>query len=324
MKEFVTRIKKSDSFFGGMIAVVMFCVLAFFSPYFFKANNLLSLQAAIAPSAIIAIGMMILMIMGMLDMSVGSIMGLSGIVTGYVLSKGMGITMAIVAGLATGLVIGIANGMLVAYGKVIPLIATLGTMTIFRGVCEMVMSSDMATYLTGFPEAFLKFGSGKIFGLLPMVYLCLIIFVVFWFITRKTYFGRQIYYIGNSMENSRLMGINVEKMTIIAYAISGVLSALAGIVSVARFEAASRYLGQDMQMNILIACIIGGGSMNGGKGSVIGAMFGTIFIALLSNAFTLFMIKPQWQSVILGAVLLLVVAADGYLYIKKMRKLGKM
>lgn len=323
MKKFYTKIRKNDGFFGGVIALLIFLVLGIFNPYFFRLNNLDSLQTSIAPNAIIAIGMMILMIMGKIDMSVGSIMGLSGIVTGFVLSQGMGIFLAVAAGMATGIGIGLLNGLLVAYGNVLPLVATLGTMTIFRGVCEMIMSSGAATWLTGFPQAFTDFGNKKLLGIYPMVFVCIMLYVLFWFFTRKTYLGRKIYYIGNDEKNAELMGIHVKRMTLCAYVVCGLLCSTAGIMSVARFEAASRYLGQDLQMNILIACIIGGGSMLGGKGNIAGAFFGTIFIALLSNAFTLFMINSQWQSVILGGILLLVVAMDGYVYISKMRKLGR-
>jgi len=318
------NLRKKDSFFGGLIVIAAFLILLVFSPYFLNQNNLDSLQTAIAPNAIIAIGMMILMIMGKFDLSVGSAMGFSGIVTGFFLSQGHSILFAVLAGMAAGCFIGLINGLLVVYGNILPLIATIGTMTIFRGFCEMIMTSNMAMSLTGFPQEFINIGNRKLLGIYPMLWICIILLVLFWFITKKTYAGRVIYYIGNSAENAQLMGINVNKTVLLAFLLSGALSALGGILSVARFESASRYLGQNLQMTILIACIIGGGSILGGKGDMLGALFGTIFVSLLANGFNLFWVNPQWQSVIIGAILLTVVAIDGYVYLRKMRKLGKL
>ena len=324
VKRLAEDLRKKDSFFGGIIATTAFLALLVFSPHFHNPNNLDSLQAAIAPNAIIAVGMMILMIMGMFDLSVGSIMGFSGIVTGYFISRGYSIPIAVLAGMATGCGIGLINGLLVAYGKILPIIATIGTMIVFRGFAEMIMTSNMAMSLTGFPREFIALGNRKLLGIYPMLWICIIMLVLFWFITKMTYAGRVIYYIGNSAENAKLMGIDVNRTVILAFLLSGVLSALAGILSVARFESASRYLGQNLQMTILIACIIGGGSILGGKGDMLGALFGTIFIVLLSNGFNLFEVNPQWQSVTIGAILLLVVVANGYFYLKKMRRLGKL
>ena len=323
MKKWYTALRKQDSFFGIVITLVSFLILAIFSPYFFTINNLDSLQTSIAPNAIIAIGMMMLMIMGMFDLSVGSVMCLSGVVTAYLLSRGMGIFAAVAGGMLTGAVIGTINGVLVAYGGIEPLIATIGTMYVFRGISETIMTSDLATSLTGFPEGFNRFGSGKFLGLYSMVWICILLLALFIFLTKRTYVGRKGFYIGCSRENARLMGINVKRHVLGVYILSGMLSAIAGILSIARFETASRYLGKDLQMTIMIACIMGGGSLLGGKGDIQGALFGTLFISFLSNGFNLFEINPQWQNVTIGTILFLVVAADGFLYIKRMRKKGK-
>lgn len=315
--------RRQDSFFGILITVIVTLILAVFSPYFFTVSNLDSLQTSIAPNAILAIGMMMLMIMGKFDLSVGSSMCLSGIASAYCLSRGMGVAVSVLAGLGVGLIIGAINGILVAYGKIEPLIATIGTMYVFRGMSEMIMTSTMATTLRGFPDAFIAMGNRKILGLYPMVWICLILLVFFGFVLKHTYMGKKNYYIGCSASNAALMGINVKLHLFLFYVISGVLASLAGILSVARYETASRYLGKDIQMNIMIACIIGGGSLLGGKGDMLGALFGTLFISLLSNGFNLFEINPQWQNVTIGGILLLVVAADGYVYLKRLRHQGK-
>ena len=320
-------LKKQDYFFGLLISLAFAIVLAIFSPYFFKVNNLDSLQTTIAPNAIVAIGMMLLIIMGMFDLSVGSVMGMSGIVTGYVLSRtelvsAWGeptvIIVAVLAGLAVGLIVGFVNGALVAWAKIVPLISTIGTLYIVRGLAEMIMTGDAGYSIIGFPEPFINFGRMKVLGLYPMMWICIILLVLAGLVLSKTHTGRKLYYIGGNRNSAISLGMNVSKVTIMSFMISGLLASLAGILSVARYESASRYLGVDLQLDILIACIIGGGSLLGGKGDMWGAFFGTAFVTLLQNGFNLFEINPLLKSVVVGGILVLIVAVDGYIYLKKM------
>jgi len=323
LKRAYLSFKKQDSFFGVLASAAFFLVLALFSPYFFQANNLLSMQALIAPRAIMAIGMMLVVIIGMFDLSVGSVMGLAGILCGFLLSQGVAVPLAILLSVALGALIGLLNGVLVAVCNIIPLIATIGTMYIFRGFCEMIMTSNLAMSLRGFPQSFLNFGSMTFLGIYPMLWIMIVLLVVTEFILKRTYFGRQLYYIGGNPSSARSLGFNVKGAIIVCFVISGTLAALAGVLSIARFQSASRYLGQGLQMDILIACIIGGGSLMGGKGDMKGAFFGTAFVALLENAFNLFEINSLFKSVVVGAALILVVLFDGYVHLKKMRELGK-
>ena len=318
------KFKQQDSFFGVLTSLFFFLVLALGSPYFFMHNNILSLQGVIAPRVIMAIGMMLVVILGMFDLSVGSVMGLGGIICGFLLSRGVPVLPAVAASVLAGAVIGLINGFLIAVCDIIPLIATIGTMYIFRGFCEMIMTSNLALSLTGFPESFLRFGSGTWLGLYPMTWIMIVLLVVVQFLLKKTYAGHQLYFIGGNRQSARSLGMNVRRATILSFIASGALASLAGIVSVARFQSASRYLGQDLHMDILIACIIGGGSLMGGKGDMLGAFFGTAFVALLENAFNLFEINSLFKSVVVGGVLVLVVLFDGYVNITKLRKLGKL
>lgn len=325
-------LKKQEYFFGLLMTVLFFIILAIFNPYFLSVDNFDSLQTTIAPNAIVAIGMMLLMVLGMFDLSVGSVMGMSGIATGYVLSRtalvaSWGntwvIVAAIAAGLAVGLIVGFINGILVAWGKIVPLITTVGTLYIVRGLAEMIMTGKEAYSLNGFPQAFVDFGNTKILGLYVMTWICIILLIVTGLILKNTHTGRSLYYIGGNQRSAVSLGFHVNKVTILTFILSGLLSSVAGILSVARYQSASRYLGKDLQLDILIACIIGGGSLLGGRGSMWGVLFGTAFVTLLQNGFNLFEINPLYKSVIIGGMLVLVVAADGYLYLKKMRELGK-
>jgi len=323
MKKFLTQLRNQDAFFAGILTLAFFLILAVFSPYFFLQNNFLSLQAVIAPRAIIAIGMMLLVIMGMFDLSVGSVMGVAGILCGYLLSRGVPISVSVIAAIGAGMLVGLINGLLVAVGNVSPLIATIGTMYIFRGICEMIMTSDLAMSLTGFPQSFLAFGGNTLYGLYFMTWIMIALLLVVQFIIKRTYWGRSIYYIGGNPSSAVSLGFKVKKTTIICFVISGALAALAGVLSIARFQSASRYLGQDIQMDILIACILGGGSLLGGKGDMLCAFVGTAFVSLLQNGFNLFEINPLLKSVVVGGILVIVVIMDGYIHLKKMRALGK-
>lgn len=323
MKNLLIKLKNQDSFFSFLASSFFFLILAVFSPYFFKANNLLSLQAIIAPRVIMAAGMMLVIALGMFDLSVGSVMGLAGILCGYLLSRQVPIMITILAALGAGLVVGIINGFLITFGKIIPLIATLGTMIILRGFAEMIMTSKLATSLTGFPKQFIDFGNNSFFGIYTMLWIAIILLAMIQFFIKSTYIGHQIYYIGGNKESAKSLGFSVKWITLGCFAISGFLAALAGVLSIARFQSASRYLGQGIQMDILIACLIGGGSLHGGKGDMKGAIFGTVFIALLENSFNLFEINSLFKSVVIGAVLVIVVMFDGYVHLNKMRKLGR-
>lgn len=323
LKQKWSALRSQDSFFAILLSFVFLLILAFGSPYFFMSNNLLSLQTVIAPRAIIAIGMMLLVIMGMFDLSVGSVMGVSGILCAYLLSIGVPALVSVLASIALGMLIGFINGVLVAWGKIVPLIATIGTMYVFRGFAEMIMTSNLAMSLRGFPQAFLDFGGNTILGMYSMTWIMLFLLILIQFLLKRTYIGRSLYYIGGNPASAKSLGFNVNAMTIAAFVCSGAFSALAGVLSIARFESASRYLGQDIQMDILIACIIGGGSLLGGKGDMLGALAGTVFISLLQNAFNLFEINTLLKSVVIGGILVLVVIMDGYIHLKKLKALGK-
>ena len=323
LKSLYSWLRAQDSFFALLLSLTFFLILAFGSPYFFLPNNLLSLQTVIAPRAIIAIGMMLLVTMGMFDLSVGSVMGVSGILCGFLLSRGVPVSISVMAAIGLGMLVGFINGALVAWGKIVPLIATIGTMYIFRGFAEMIMTSDLAMSLRGFPQSFLDFGGKTFLGMYSMTWIMLILLIVVQYLLKNTYWGRGLYYIGGNASSAKSLGFHVNYATIFCFMTSGALSALAGILSIARFESASRYLGQDIQMDILIACIIGGGSLLGGKGDMVGALAGTVFISLLQNAFNLFEINTLLKSVVIGGILVVVVIMDGYVHLKKMRALGK-
>lgn len=321
--QFLKNQRNQGYFISMLMCLLLIVFLAVFNPYFLTRSNMLSLQALVAPRTIIAIGMMLLISMGVFDQSVGSIMGMTGIICAYLLTRGLPVAVCVLIALAFGTLTGAFNGFLVAKGKILPLIATVGTMYVFRGVGFMIISNEVSGSLSGFPQSFLNLGSGTWFGIYPMTVIMLVLLVVFQYAIKCTYLGKRLYYIGGNPASAKSLGFNVDRAQIIAFMICGALCALAGVLSIARFESASRYLGDGLQMDILIACIIGGGSLAGGKGDMLGAFFGTLFVCLLQNCFNLFEINSLLQSVVTGATLVVVVTIDSSLQLKKMQALGQ-
>lgn len=307
---------------GLALLLLSFLVLA--RPNFLDQVNLESLQTSLAPYGIMAIGMMILLISGVFDLSVGSTMGLGGLVSAITLTQGASPVVAVLAGIFSGLGVGLINGVIVEIAGVNALIATIGTMYIGRGISEIVLVGRGYAGFTDFPENFINLGRGQFLNAYYMFWILLVLVVIFQFILRYTKFGRQLYYIGGNYESAEHLGINARRIRILAFTLSGFLAAFAGILVTARAGIANRYTGVGAHMDVIIACIIGGGSLIGGQGSIIGALSGMVFMVLISNAFNLYAIPPQWQNILVGFILLVVITVDGYVSLNKQKSLGKL
>ncbi len=314
---------KKNEVVSVTLAVLLLVFLIVARPNFLEQVNIESLQTAIAPYGIMAIGMMILLISGVFDLSVGSTMGLGGLVSAICLTVGISPLLAILAGIFSGLMVGLINGVIVEIAGVNALITTIGTMYIGRGISEIVLVGRGYAGYTNFPEKFNNLGRGQFLGFYYMFWILLALLVIFQLVLRYTKFGRQLYYIGGNYDAAEKLGINNRKVRIISFVISGILAASAGILVTARAGIANRYTGVGAHMDVIIACIIGGGSLIGGQGSIVGAFSGMVFMALMSNAFNLYAIPPQWQNILVGAILLIVIAVDGYVSLNKQKRLGK-
>lgn len=305
------------------LAVLLMVFLIIARPNFIDRVNIDSLQTSIAPYGIMAIGMMVLLISGVFDLSVGSTMGLGGLVSAITLTMGASPGVAILVGILSGLLIGLINGLIVEVAGVNALIATIGTMYIGRGISEIVLVGRGYAGYTNFPESFNNLGRGQFLNIYYMFWILLVLLVIFQLVLRYTKFGRQLFFIGGNYEASEKLGINARRIRILAFVLSGVLAAFAGILVTSRAGIANRYTGVGAHMDVIIACIIGGGSLIGGQGSIVGAFSGMVFMVLMSNAFNLYAIPPQWQSILVGIILLIVIAVDGYVSLSKQKRLGK-
>lgn len=321
MKNTFNQLLRSKESIVLAIIIAFILILSFGSDTFINRTNFESLQTSIAPSAIIAVGMMILLISGVFDLSVGSVMGLSGVVVSLLLLTDIPVPLAILGGLGVGIVFGLFNGFLVAFVGVNPLIATIGTLYIGRGLVDALLRGERSHGVQISKESFIILGSGKTFGIYNMFWIMLLIIIIAQFVIQKTYIGRQLYYIGGHMESARLMGIKVKRIRIITYTLSGFLASLAGLLATARFEISSKFLGLNLELQIVIACLIGGASIAGGQGSIIGGLLGVTFMSLIVNLFNIMEISSFWQNLVVGVILIFVVFLDSFLNMRRQNRL---
>lgn len=324
MKDLLLRIVRRKEIVVIVITIILFLILSIgASSTFLTLVNFESLQASIAPNAIVAVGMAILLISGVFDLSVGSVMGLSGAMTALVLSQGLPSAPAVLVGLGVGLGFGFFNGFLVAYGGVNPLIVTIGTLYIGRGLVNAVMRGTLRYGIKIDNPSFLVLGQDKSLGLYNMFWIMIVVVVAAQFITLKTNPGRRLYFIGSNYEAARLVGIKVKRTRLVTFMLSGFLAALAGVLATSRFGISSLYLGLNLELKIIISCLLGGASIAGGQGLVVGSLLGVVFLAMVVSVFNILEISPYWQNIIVGAILVFIVSLDAYLVTKRKKALGE-
>lgn len=322
MPAFIKDLAKRGEFVVAALCVLLVLVLLAGSDTFLSATNINSLQKSVAPSAIIAVGMLLLLVCGVFDLSVGSTMCLCAVVCVNTLDAGwpMAAGLALTAG--TGMLVGAVNGFLVSYCGINPLIATIGMQYVAYGAAMNMGTLYQKT--PSLPESFTLLGSGQALGVYWMVWILILVAAAFSFLLHRAPPGRQLYCIGGNRHAAEQMGFNAKRMIFGCYVVCGLLVAVAAALSVAYDGNASRYLGSGMELNVIIACILGGASLGGGKGTCVGAVLGVAAMSLITNAFNLLRVPSQWQNIVIGMLLVAVVASDGYLTLKKMRQAGRL
>jgi ribose transport system permease protein len=286
---------------------VMVVVITRITPHFLTGINMRTLGMAAAFPGIVVIGMTILMIGGGIDLSVGSTYGLAAIVVGMWISAKLPLAPGLLLGLLIGLGIGSINALLINRFMLSPFLATLGTMSIFRGLLWVVSGGHSIVGMTG---AFTSIGQVKLLGVQSPVYIMLALVIIFDFLLRRSTFLRQMYYIGINRSSAVAAGIPVARATSAAYILSAMLAAFAGILDGARLGAVYIQSGSGMEFQVITAAVIGGTSLSGGKGTIFGSLLGVFVMVILTNAFNLVGVSMYWQSVLVGIVLIVVVALD--------------
>ncbi len=274
---------------------------------FFTLGNLSAILRNLAFEGILATGMMLLLVAGVFDLSVGSMASLSGVVAGWLMKKaGWPVPLAVAGALGTAAFGGFLNGVIVAKVRVNALITTLGTMGVFSGIALLIGGPG----ITFLPESFSRLGQEEFLGIQAPVWLMAALAGTAGFLLWRTRFFRQYYYIGSNPKAAHLSGINVEGMQILAFTIAGTIAGLAGIVYASRIQTASSTVGVGAELQAITAVILGGASLTGGRGTIFGAMVGVFFMALMKNLLIILRTSSEWQGIILGAVLVLAVGAD--------------
>ena len=287
---------------------VLWLGLSLASPYFFEMKNAMNIGLFAAIKGISATAMTIVILSGGIDLSVGSIMGLSGMVVAIVATYTDNVFVIVASGLAAGIACGLVNGLIVTKGKINSFITTISTLLIFRGIAYITMDGG-AVIISN--DALKWFGRGYVFKIIPVpLVLMLICFIIIGFILEKTEFGRNVYSVGGNTTASFLSGIRVDRTIFMVYVISGFMAGFAGLLIAAQSGAGLPQAADGWQMDIIAAVILGGASLTGGKGNLIGTLLGILLLQTLSNGMTLLNIPSFWQMVAKGGVLIFAVVMD--------------
>lgn len=291
--------------------LILIVVVSTLSPNFFTLNNIFNILQQTSVNAIMAVGMTLVILTSGIDLSVGSLLALTGAVAASMVGADINALVAVVGALALGAAIGGVTGIIVAKGKVQAFIATLVMMLLLRGVTRVY--TDGSPINTGFSDnadLFSWFGIGRPFGIPTPIWLMMIVFLSAWYLLHHTRLGRYIYALGGNESATRLSGISVDKIKIIVYALCGLLAALASIIEVARLSSAQPMAGNGYELDAIAAVVLGGTSLAGGKGRIIGTLIGALILGFLNNALNLLGISSNYQMIVKAVVILLAVLVD--------------
>jgi len=294
--------------FGALLGLVLLSlVFALSTDHFLQVNNMLTIALQTSIVAIVAIGQTYVIIKGGIDLSVGSIVALSGVICGNLMKAGSPIWLAALAGILMGTVCGILNGLIISYGKLPPFIVTLGMMGIARGAV-LVITDGIP--VAGLPKAFGKLGGGTILGIPTPVLIMIALAVLMAFVLARSRFGRSVYAIGSNEKTAYLSGINVIRTKIGVYGLSGLMAGIAGIILTSRLVSAAPTAGQNYELDAIAAAVIGGASLNGGVGSIAGTFIGAFIMGILRNGLNLLSVSYYWQQIAIGIVIIAAVYID--------------
>ncbi|UGY10677.1 MULTISPECIES: ABC transporter permease [Phyllobacterium] len=298
----------------GLALVVLIIVFSVTTQHFLTASNITNILTQVTINLVLSIGMTFVILIGGIDLSVGSVLSFCAVVAGTVmtlpgLDPALAVTLAVISAVIAGIGFGLFNGFISAYWAIPSFIVTLGTLNIARGAALQVTN---ASTIYSFPAAFNAFGSRTIYGVPVLFLIALLLVAIAWFVLAKTVFGRVLYGIGNNEEAARLAGHNIFFYKIAAFTICGALVGIGAIIYMARLNIASPIIGIGFELNAIAAVIIGGTSLSGGRGSVVGTLLGACIIGVLANGLILLGLSDFMRQMITGFVIILAVILDKY------------
>lgn len=304
-------LKTGQELFGSLkafsVLILLGIVFALFNKNFIKGTNLITILQQSSHIAILAYAETLVIITGGIDLSLGSILGFSGVVAGKLLLVGFPIPLAIIAAICAGGLCGVVNGLLVAKAKLVPFIATLGMQNIARGIAYVTTNS---LPVSGLPKDFYFIGGGNIGGIPVPVIIMLLLAMIFSFVMNRCAFGRRVYALGSNREAARLSGIKNDRTEILVFAIGGLMAGLVGVILASRVVSSQPNAGVGYESDGIAAAIIGGTSPSGGSGTILGTVIGALTIAALKNGLNILQVNAFWQQVAIGIVIIVAVFID--------------
>lgn len=295
------------------VLIVMLAGFASQSDRFFQITNIFNVARRIAPLLIVCSAANLLMIARGLDLSVGSLLAATSVLSAYLVADGMPLGLAYIMGLLLGTAIGATNAFVVVKLQVSPIIATLGTLSIAKGVAYLISPSAI---LVGLPESWDYVGTSFIGPLPTSLVIAVVVFIGFHLLLTKTIFGRRVYAIGGNEETAKLSGINVNKILAILYVVTGTMAALAAIVLSSRVGSGDPNIGVGFEFDVIVAIILGGTTLAGGEGRLTGTLIGVLILGFLGNGLNLAGVDPFWQYIAKGIVLIFAVTLDRFVNVK--------
>lgn len=294
----------------GLLAfIILLCIVVQVkNSSFLTVGNITDMMTNTAILSILALGMMLVLITRGIDLSIGATLALSGMIVAQTVNAYSGLhpVLAILMGTGIGIACGILIGFLVSKIGILPIIATLAMMNIFRGLTFSVSDGQWISAYQ-MPESFVSIATSKIIGINTLVFIAIIIYIVAFYFINHTRTGRQIYAIGSNPESAKVSGINQTKILLLVYSIMGGLAGLSGVLWVSKFASAQGDTASGYELTVIAACILGGVSIAGGSGKISGVILGAVLLGILNNALPLMNVSPFWQSAIQGAIILIAV-----------------
>ena len=306
------RVLNIYSKFGPMIGLfVLILAVSFMSPVFLTPSNLTNLLRQVSVNALIAFGMTFVILLGAIDLSVGSVLAFSSAVMASLVINDVSYFFAFVFAILVGAGLGMMNGMIITYGKVAPFIVTLATMTVFRGATFIFTNGIPISGISRNDNLFQFIGRESILGIPFPVIIMLIIFLMLFVLLHKTPFGRKVYAVGGNEKAANVVGVKIYRIKILVFTLSGALAALAGIIITSRLGSAQPNAGLSYELDAIAAVVLGGTSLSGGKGRMFGTLIGILIIGVLNNGLNILGVSSFYQEVAKGAVILVAVLLDG-------------
>jgi len=279
----------------------------FFESTFLSWSNISQVIRALSFIAIMAVGQALVLITAGVDLSVGSVLGLCGVITAVLLNHGSNIFIGIAAGIGAGIVCGALNGFLITRAQLPPFIATLAMMSVARGLAFGLTGGETIRNL---PADFLTIGQGAVFGVPVPILVMVLLAIVAGYLLKSTTWGRYVYAIGGNEEAAHFSGVNVKKVKLIVYLLCGLTAGIAGVLFTSRFGVGQSTAGLGYELDVIAAAVIGGVSLSGGRGTILGAIIGSLLMGILRNGLVLLNVSEYWQEVAIGLVIILAVIID--------------